>query len=115
MSQRMQSFVLDPALNPFNVVEPGKRPRVTLTPGPGNERWQTIYFIWRTGRRYTGSESDPVLCKHGDFGMTVQESVEAANINTYQYYLSLAGRTVSQNQVIFCYKKIHHPGTTGVN
>ena len=32
LSQRMQSFVLDPAENPFNVVEPGKRPRVTLTP-----------------------------------------------------------------------------------
>src|SRR5690606_4294302 len=32
MSQRMQSFVLDSVLNPFNVVEPGKRPRVTLTP-----------------------------------------------------------------------------------
>src|SRR5690606_26187692 len=32
MSQRMQSFVLDPADNPFNVVEPGKRPRATLTP-----------------------------------------------------------------------------------
>ena len=32
MSQRMQSFVLDSSLNPFNVVEPGKRPRVTLTP-----------------------------------------------------------------------------------
>ncbi len=32
MSQRMQSFVCDAALNPFNVVEPGKRPRVTLTP-----------------------------------------------------------------------------------
>jgi gamma-glutamyltranspeptidase/glutathione hydrolase len=32
MSQRMQSFVLDPAENPFNVVAPGKRPRVTLTP-----------------------------------------------------------------------------------
>jgi gamma-glutamyltranspeptidase / glutathione hydrolase len=32
MSQRMQSFVLDPKENPFNVVEPGKRPRVTLTP-----------------------------------------------------------------------------------
>ena len=30
MSQRMQSFVLDSTLNPFNVVEPGKRPRVTL-------------------------------------------------------------------------------------
>ena len=32
LSQRMQSFVLDAAENPFNVLEPGKRPRVTLTP-----------------------------------------------------------------------------------
>ena len=32
LSQRMQSFVLDAQLNPFNAVEPGKRPRVTLTP-----------------------------------------------------------------------------------
>src|SRR5207249_4138852 len=32
MSQRMQNFVLDPAENPFNVLAPGKRPRVTLTP-----------------------------------------------------------------------------------
>ncbi|MFM7488081.1 MAG: gamma-glutamyltransferase family protein, partial [Cytophagales bacterium] len=29
LSQRMQSFVLDAKENPFNVVEPGKRPRVT--------------------------------------------------------------------------------------
>jgi len=32
MSQRAQMFVTDPAENPFNVIEPGKRPRVTLTP-----------------------------------------------------------------------------------
>ena len=32
MSQRMQSFVLDPRENPYNVVAPGKQPRVTLTP-----------------------------------------------------------------------------------
>ena len=32
MSQRMQSFVLDRAESPFNVLEPGKHPRVTLTP-----------------------------------------------------------------------------------
>ncbi|MFU8822052.1 MAG: gamma-glutamyltransferase family protein [Gammaproteobacteria bacterium] len=32
LSQRMQSFVLDPQLNPYNVIAPGKRPRVTLTP-----------------------------------------------------------------------------------
>jgi gamma-glutamyltranspeptidase/glutathione hydrolase len=34
LSQRMQSFVVDRRENPFNVVEPGKRPRVTLTPTP---------------------------------------------------------------------------------
>ncbi len=32
LSQRMQSFVLDERMNPYNVVEPGKRPRKTLTP-----------------------------------------------------------------------------------
>src|SRR5207245_10500416 len=32
LSQRAQSFVLNEAENPFNVLAPGKRPRVTLTP-----------------------------------------------------------------------------------
>ena len=32
LSQRMQSFVLDKRINPYNVVEPGKRPRAILTP-----------------------------------------------------------------------------------
>jgi gamma-glutamyltranspeptidase / glutathione hydrolase len=32
LSQRAQSFVLDPADNPYNVIAPGKQPRVTLTP-----------------------------------------------------------------------------------
>ena len=32
LSQRAQSFVTDPTDNPFNVIEPGKHPRVTLTP-----------------------------------------------------------------------------------
>src|SRR6266481_6800654 len=32
LSQRMQSFVLDANENPFNVLQPGKRPRATLTP-----------------------------------------------------------------------------------
>ena len=32
MSQRMQSFVIDERAGPYNIVEPGKRPRATLTP-----------------------------------------------------------------------------------
>src|SRR5690606_30727567 len=30
LSQRMQSFDMNPDVNPFNVLEPGKRPRATL-------------------------------------------------------------------------------------
>ena len=33
LSQRMQSFDLQSGVNPFNVLEPGKRPRATLSPG----------------------------------------------------------------------------------
>ena len=32
LSQRAQSFDTDPNQNPYNVIEPGKRPHVTLTP-----------------------------------------------------------------------------------
>jgi gamma-glutamyltranspeptidase/glutathione hydrolase len=33
LSQRGQSFVVNEVDNPYNVIEPGKRPRATLTPG----------------------------------------------------------------------------------
>jgi gamma-glutamyltranspeptidase/glutathione hydrolase len=45
MSQRMQAFVLDPKENPFNVVEPGKRPRVTLTPSMALKDGKPIYHL----------------------------------------------------------------------
>ncbi len=56
MSQRMQSFVTNPKENPYNVVEPGKRPRVTLDTNHGFERWQTIFVICRPGWRYARSK-----------------------------------------------------------
>jgi gamma-glutamyltranspeptidase/glutathione hydrolase len=84
MSQRMQSFVLDPAEGPYNVLEPGKRPRVTLTPS----------LALKDGRPYLsfavqgGDSQDQNLLQFFlnvvEFGMTVQQAVEAANFNSYQ-------------------------------
>ena len=92
MSQRMQSFVLDPALNPFNVVEPGKRPRVTLTPGLAMKDGKPFISFGVQGGDTQDQNLIQFFVNMVDFGMTVQEAVEAANINTYQYYLSLGGQ-----------------------
>jgi gamma-glutamyltranspeptidase / glutathione hydrolase len=91
MSQRMQSFVLDPKLNPFNVVEPGKRPRVTLTPGLAMKDGKPLIAFGVQGGDTQDQNLIQFLVNMLDFGMTVQEATEAANINTYQYYLSLGG------------------------
>ncbi len=91
MSQRMQSFVTDPKLNPFNVVEPGKRPRVTLTPTMALKDGKPFLSFAVQG----GDTQDQNLLQFFldivEFGMTPQEAAEAPNINTYQFYLSLGG------------------------
>jgi gamma-glutamyltranspeptidase/glutathione hydrolase len=91
MSQRMQSFVLDSIIDPFNVVEPHKRPRVTLTPGIAMKDGKPFLCFGVQG----GDTQDQNLLQFFlnivEFGMTVQEATEAANINTDQLWLSLGG------------------------
>ena len=92
MSQRMQSFNLSDSLNPFNIVEPGKRPRVTLTPTLALKEGKPFLSFAVQG----GDTQDQNLLQFFlnivEFGMTVQEASEAANINTNQLYLSLGGQ-----------------------
>jgi gamma-glutamyltranspeptidase/glutathione hydrolase len=88
LSQRMQSFVLDEAEGPFNVLVPGKRPRVTLTPS----------LAVRDGRPWLafavqgGDTQDQNLLQFfldvAEFGMTVQEAAEGPNITSYQMHSS---------------------------
>jgi gamma-glutamyltranspeptidase/glutathione hydrolase len=91
MSQRMQSFVLDSTIDPFNVVEPHKRPRVTLTPSLAMKDGLPYLAFAVQG----GDTQDQNLLQFFldmvEFGMTVQEAVEAPNINTDQLWLSLGG------------------------
>ena len=88
LSQRMQSFVLDPKENPFNVVEPGKRPRVTLTPSMALKDGKPVLAF----AKQAGDEQDQLLLQFFlnvvEFGMTVQEACEAPSFKTYQMYSS---------------------------
>jgi gamma-glutamyltranspeptidase/glutathione hydrolase len=84
LSQRAQQFVVDAAENPFNVIDPGKRPRVTLTPTLALKDGKPFLAFAVQG----GDSQDQNLLQFFlnvvEFGMTVQESVEAANFNSYQ-------------------------------
>lgn len=84
LSQRMQSFVLDEALNPFNVLEPGKRPRVTLTPSMALKDGKPYLSFAVQGGDTQDQDLLQLFLNIVEFGMTVQEATEAANIHTYQ-------------------------------
>jgi gamma-glutamyltranspeptidase/glutathione hydrolase len=88
LSQRMQAFVLDPAESPFNVLEPGKKPRVTLTPSLALKDGKP----WLAFAVQGGDTQDQNLLQFFldivEFGMTVQEATEAPNITSYQMYSS---------------------------
>ena len=98
MSQRMQSFVLDATINPFNVVEPGKRPRVTLTPTLALKDGKPFLAFGVQGGDTQDQNLLQFFLNMVEFGMTVQQSTEAANFNTNQLWLSLGG-TKMQDRV----------------
>ena len=84
LSQRMQSFVLDPKDGPYNVLEPGKRPRATLTPTIALKNNQPYLSFAVQG----GDSQDQNLLQFFlnmvEFDMNVQEASEAPNINSFQ-------------------------------
>ncbi|MFC4873916.1 gamma-glutamyltransferase family protein [Negadavirga shengliensis] len=88
LSQRMQSFVTDELVNPFNIVEPGKRPRVTLTPTLALKDGKPYLAFAVQG----GDTQDQNLLQFFlnivEFGMNVQQAAEAANMNSYQMQAS---------------------------
>jgi gamma-glutamyltranspeptidase/glutathione hydrolase len=84
LSQRAQSFVTRPEDGPYNVIEPGKRPRVTLTPTLALKDGAPYLAFSVQG----GDSQDQNLLQFFldvvEFGMTPQQATEAPNINSYQ-------------------------------
>lgn len=91
MSQRLQSFVLDSSINPYNVIEPGKRPRVTLTPALAMKGGKPFLSFAVQGGDTQDQNLLQFFLNMVEFNMTVQQACEAANINSNQLWLSLGG------------------------
>jgi gamma-glutamyltranspeptidase/glutathione hydrolase len=98
MSQRMQSFVLDSALNPFNVVAPGKRPRVTLSPSLFLKDGKPFLSAAVQGGDTQDQNLIQFFLNVAEFGMTVQKATEAPNFNTNQLWLSLGGTKTTDRE-----------------
>jgi gamma-glutamyltranspeptidase/glutathione hydrolase len=84
LSQRMQSFVLDESLNPFNVVRPGQRPRVTLTPSLALRDGKPLLAFSVQGGDTQDQNLLQFFLNMVEFGMNVQQAAEAQNILSYQ-------------------------------
>lgn len=99
LSQRMQSFVLDEKLNPYNLPEPGKRPRVTLTPSLALKDGKPFLSFAVQG----GDTQDQNLLQFFlnvvEFDMNVQQAVEAANINSYQMQSSFGAHETNPGAI----------------
>lgn len=84
MSQRLQQFVVDETLNPFNLSAPHKQPRVTLTPSMAMKDGHPYLSFAVQG----GDSQDQNLVQFFlnvvEFGMTAQEACEGANFTSYQ-------------------------------
>ncbi|HEY0019491.1 MAG TPA: gamma-glutamyltransferase family protein [Longimicrobium sp.] len=100
LSQRLQSFVTDPAEGPFNVLRPGQRPRVTLTPTMALKDGKPFLSFAVQG----GDSQDQNLLQFFlnvvEFGMNVQQATEAPNVNSFQMRSSFGGHEIRPGRIL---------------
>jgi gamma-glutamyltranspeptidase/glutathione hydrolase len=100
VSQRAQQFVTRTEDGPYNVVAPGKRPRVTLTPTLALKDG-TPYLAFAV---QGGDSQDQNLLQFFlnvvEWGMTPQQAAEAPNINSYQMRSSFGDHEARPGRVL---------------
>ncbi|WP_089238666.1 gamma-glutamyltransferase family protein [Belliella buryatensis] len=99
LSQRMQSFVLDRNINPFNVLEPNKRPRVTLTPSMALKDGKPFLSFAVQGGDTQDQDLLQMFLNIVEFDMTVQQAAEAANIHSYQMQSSFGAHEIKPGAI----------------
>jgi gamma-glutamyltranspeptidase/glutathione hydrolase len=96
-SSRLQSFVLTPG-HP-NLLEPGKRPRVTLSPTMVLKDGKPFLAMSTPGGDNQDQAMLQVLLNIIDFGMSPQMAVEAPRFQTEHFYTSFATHDFSPGRV----------------
>ena len=100
LSQRMQSFVLDPAENPYNVLEPGKRPRATLTPSMAFKDGKPFLSFAVQGGDAQDQNLLQFFLNMVEFGMNVQEAAEADNFLSFQLHDSFGEHKMEPGRLV---------------
>lgn len=100
LSQRLQSFDMSPARNPFNVMEPGKRPRATLTPSMALKDGKPFLSFAVQGGDAQEQNLLQFFLNIVEFGMDVQQATEAANFNSYQLHSSFGDHTTQPGRLL---------------
>jgi len=100
LSQRMQSFVLDKALNPYNVVAPGKRPRVTLTPSMALKDGKPLMAFSVQGGDTQDQNLLQFFLNMVEWDMNVQQAAEGrGNIMSYQMQSSFGAHQAEPGRI----------------
>jgi len=100
LSQRLQSFVMSPQMSPFNVMEPGKRPRATLTPSMALRNGKPFLSFAVQGGDTQEQNLLQFFLNIVEFGMDVQQATEAANINSYQVHSSFGNHAMQPGRLL---------------
>ncbi len=100
LSQRMQSFVLDKALNPYNVVAPGKRPRVTLTPSMALKDGKPLVSFSVQGGDLQDQNMLQFFLGMMEWDMNVQQAAEGkGNFISYQMQSSFGAHDAQPGRI----------------
>ncbi|MEM7281165.1 MAG: gamma-glutamyltransferase [Pseudomonadota bacterium] len=100
MSQRMQSFVLDKQQNPYNVLEPGKRPRATLTPSMAFKDGKPFLSFAVQGGDIQDQVQLQFFLAMVEFGMNVQEAAEGPYFWSYQMRNSFSDHKAQPGKIL---------------
>lgn len=100
LSQRMQSFAMDASRNPYNVLEPGKRPRATLTPSLAMKDGQPLLSFAAQGGDTQDQNLLQLFLNVVEFDMSVQQATEAANFNSYQVHSSFGSHVMQPGRLL---------------